>query len=367
MRVGQIAVCRRRGGGGGGGSAPAISASGLQIWNGTTGATSAAGIADPPQLIHVIPADAAEGDSLWLELDSATPPNPASGDYRLEQRILLWDGTLNSGAGGYALADPGTDAPHNFTIQTGLNPAKHWYGRNWIERNYGDATSSPVNKSAVADFTITAAGFTFAWNPANLSTWDPTHQTLSNSNRTWLATTAASGANSSIRSTLNISGNGTKVYFEFNPDVWDAAGSAGLLGVATDTYGGAGSPGSLASVGDALANLNQTAGLIGSGADLYVANAYVATPAGVDIAPANHAIGFAIRVNASDMTLWVLKDGVCGHGDPVAGTGGYTLPFTQVRPIAALNPNGGTNQGVTINTLAAATTRAPSGFTPAGA
>lgn len=349
--LGAIAANRRR---------ASLSVPLFRVWDDHASAygVNVTGITDPPTFQFVLGSDVGEGDYVEFQIDTAN--TFSTGNLRDEERVLGWDGT------NFIFEDPATNAPLNFSIQTGLTPSTIYYARRRIRRNYGDKSIySPW--STICSLSTTAAGYTFAWNSANKSTWDSANQVLSNSNRTWTVPTADSGANSSIRSTLNITGNGTKVYFEFNPDVWDSTGSAGLLGVATDTYGGAGSPGSLASVGDALANLSQTAGLVGYGADLYVANAYVATPAGVDISPVNHAIGFAIQVNASNMTLWVLKDGVCGHGNPVAGTGGYTLPFTQVRPIAALNPNAGTAQGVTINTLAAATSRAPSGFTPAGA
>lgn len=405
--------------------AATLSAPGLSVFNGASYVTSATNISNPPTLKTDLNSDHGEGDYVEFQIDTANTYN--TGALRDEERVLEWDGAaagatvtgsisgttltvtavssgslcvgqvlsgtgitagtqitgLGTGTGGtgtytvsasqtvssttvtatgrFAFADPVTNVLADFTIQTSLAPSTSYYGRRRLRRDYGD-TSVYSPWSSDVTFSIAAAGYTFAWNPSNRSTYDPTNQILSNSNRTWTISSAAGGAPSSIRSTLNIAGNGTKAYFEYLIDSWDTTGGNGLIGVATDTYGGTG--GSLATISDALANMNQTAGLNSHSADVSIAN--VNTGTSLPDFVATDVIGFAIQVNASNMSMWITRNGVCSHGT-IGSTGAFTLPFTQVKPIAALWPNAGTAQGVTIRTLAQATTNCPSGFTPAGA
>lgn len=337
----------------------AYSGSGSTSLVGSYGLTET-GVPDPAQFWFAFGSDVGEGDIVEFQIDTANTYD--TGNLRTESRVLLWDGTLNGGAGGFEFADPDTDVPGDFTIQTGLTPSTTYKMRRRIRRDYGDTS---IYSAWTPDVTVsvTASGISFAFNAANHATWSSADQLLTNSNKTWSAVTpGANGARSSIRSTLSITGNGTKVFFEFDIGSWDAAGSNGELGVCTDTYGGA--AGSLASVGDCEGNLNQTASVRGAGADVFAANAYVSTLASTGIQQA-HRIGIAISVGASSSLMWVLKDGVCHHGTP-GTSGGISIPFTTMKAYAALNPNGGTTQTVTITSLAQATTDCPSGFTPAG-
>jgi hypothetical protein len=327
--------------------APAVSATGLLVWNGSTGVISAIDLADPPEFIDIIPEDAAEGDFLWREIDSNTPPDPDSPDYRSEKRVLLWDGTK------YIFGDPGTNVPHNFTIQTGLSSTKHWYARSWIERDYGDMVSTPINKSPVADFTVVSLGIRSAWSETDHSNWSAANQTVLttvHANDTFSVTKDAYGGSSMIRGTTLLTSG--KYYFRVL-----RSGDAPVLavGVASEALGTSGSL-----TGGLFSPTPAAQSCYCSNHNIYIGGTYVG-----DV-PTNHSDYVDVYLDMDERKIWFANE-----GDPVAGTGGHALSFTggaHVFGMVGISGSGATvTSNLIIDTLENNAARAPEGFTAIGA
>jgi hypothetical protein len=332
-----------------------LSAPTFTVWNGSAFVTSASGIADPPTFGFSIGADEGEGDYVEFEIDTVNTFNSAN--YRPQERVLLWDGT------NFEFADPSTFVPTNFTIQTGLTGGTTYFARRWIRRKYGD-TNVDSAFSTVISFSTASSGVTTNWNPSDHSTWAGT-ETLTNANLTWNAQQADDWE--AVRSAASF-GPGSKFFARFILTTQVTAGEC-MVGIATGTYGG----GTLGSFASSSTNRDQTLHISGS-----AVFQGTTTNLGQWVAPGSDpvqgdAVGMAVNLNAlsgaPNGKIWFSKNDVYQAGDdPVAGTGGFAVPYTvAVYLLGVIKPTvNGHVDALTLDTKASATTHAPTGYTPVG-
>lgn len=171
------------------------------------------------------------------------------------------------------------------------------------------------------------------------TTWNPADKgasfALSNGNLT--VTRAAGGGAESLRGTLSRTG---KRYFEI---VVTASGSDASPAIANTT-----------------ASLSAYLGVDTNGVCLYGANGQVLYNGGVLLATGSpiaigEVVGFAYNSTAG--LLWVYRGGVLQNGDPVAGTGGLSVPGIGAAPFIGLWS--GSTATATMRALAASFSGTP--------